>query len=261
MPKKVLKNCKSKPKRLYDVWRLMKRRCNNYKDTKRYKNYGGRGISVCKEWEESFASFRDWAYENGWNEDNMYSSGINKLSIDRIDNDGNYCPENCRITTNEVQQYNKRNTVYIDYQGKRYTSKELSILLGISQKAILSKFNKGHYKNDYTPRKVNKVEYNGKEYSYSELAEISGISRKRIYERVYTDGWSIKDAVEIPLKSKKMDTKEIRLKAHLTQQEFAKQVGISTASVRKWEQGKYEPRPKAQRKILEFCKIYGIVVE
>lgn len=74
---------------LYSVWCGMKRRCNNPNEEK-YPRYGGRGIKVCKEWKEDFKKFYDWAIENG------YKKG---LQIDRIDNDGNYEPSNCKWET------------------------------------------------------------------------------------------------------------------------------------------------------------------
>lgn len=89
---------------LYDIWSSMKRRCSN----KRYKNYFGRGIKVCEEWIKSFMSFYKWSLENG------YKKG---LSIDRIDNNGNYEPCNCRWATNKQQQRNKRNNHIIEVYG------------------------------------------------------------------------------------------------------------------------------------------------
>ena len=84
--------------RLYNTWSKLKDRVFNLK-SKDYYNYGGRGITICEEWKNDFKSFYDWAMLNGYSDE---------LSIDRIDNDGNYCPENCRWTTRTVQNRNQR---------------------------------------------------------------------------------------------------------------------------------------------------------
>ena len=83
--------------RLYRCWQDMKHRCLN-ENSKDYHRYGGRGICFCDEWKD-FEPFRDWALANGYN---------NKLTIDRIDNDGNYCPENCKWSTQQEQALNKK---------------------------------------------------------------------------------------------------------------------------------------------------------
>lgn len=82
---------------LYEVWGAMKARCLNKKD-RSYQNYGGRGVSVCDDWVKSFDSFYIWASP-------LYQEG---LSIDRIDNDGEYSPDNCRFTTRTVNAINRR---------------------------------------------------------------------------------------------------------------------------------------------------------
>lgn len=84
--------------RLYKIWQGMRQRCNN-SNNKDYGGYGGRGIKVCAEWDGNSSEFMRWALENGYSE---------KLSIDRIDTNGSYCPDNCRWATATQQARNKR---------------------------------------------------------------------------------------------------------------------------------------------------------
>ena len=84
--------------KLYNVWKQMRQRCQS-KSNKSYINYGGRGISVCDEWNHDFRKFSEWSFSNGYD---------GKLSIDRINNDGNYEPSNCRWATRHEQNMNKR---------------------------------------------------------------------------------------------------------------------------------------------------------
>ena len=84
--------------KLYPIWTEIKYRTLNPKH-KYYNDYGGRGITICEEWKNDFMSFYNWAMSKGYSDE---------LSIDRIDNDGNYCPENCRWTTRTIQNRNQR---------------------------------------------------------------------------------------------------------------------------------------------------------
>ena len=89
--------------RLYGVWACMKSRCYTHSNTS-YERYGGRGIRVCDEWRNSYTDFRDWAMQNGY--DPHAKRGA--CTLDRIDVNGNYEPNNCRWVSNSVQQMNKR---------------------------------------------------------------------------------------------------------------------------------------------------------
>jgi hypothetical protein len=114
---------------LYRVFRSMKERCSN-PNCESYHYYGGRGINVCNEWRNDFLSFHKWAYENGYKKD---------LSIDRIDNNGNYCPENCKWSTSKEQANNKRNNILISYEGNLVSITEASRLSGIAHSTLNSR--------------------------------------------------------------------------------------------------------------------------
>lgn len=93
--------------RLYNIWRNMKARCN-CKTNPFYKNYGERGIKICSDW-IMFENFYNWSINNGYNEN---------LSIDRIDVNGNYEPNNCRWIPLSKQAYNKRDSIMININGE-----------------------------------------------------------------------------------------------------------------------------------------------
>lgn len=93
---------------LYSIWNTMRHRCYNPKHHK-YQSYGGRGIKVCDEWLNNYIPFREWALNNGYNE---------KLSIDRIDNDKDYSPLNCRWATCTEQANNRRTTRMLTHNGE-----------------------------------------------------------------------------------------------------------------------------------------------
>jgi hypothetical protein len=121
--------------RLHNMWENIKTRCNNPNSTN-YSYYGYRGIKICDEWENDYMAFRDWALKNGYKDD---------LTIDRIDADGNYTPENCRFLTMEKQNNNRRSNEYIEVDGLRLTYAEWGKRLGAKQpsQVIYQRLKKG----------------------------------------------------------------------------------------------------------------------
>ena len=112
--------------RLYSIWEAMKAR-TEYSSSQSYENYGGRGIKVCDEWRHDFQKFHDWAMAHGYQDD---------LTIDRIDVNGNYCPENCRWATKKEQGRNKRDIPKITYNGETLTLAEWSEKLDIKKTTL-----------------------------------------------------------------------------------------------------------------------------
>ena len=108
--------------RLYHIWRNMKRRCNDTKG-KDFHNYGGRGITYCDEWER-FEPFYEWAMSNGYRDN---------LTIDRINNDKGYSPENCRWATISEQARNRRTCHILTYKGVSKTIREWEEILGMKK--------------------------------------------------------------------------------------------------------------------------------
>lgn len=116
----------SSSEKLYAVYHGMKQRCYN-PASEYYFRYGGRGIKICDEWLDSYETFRAWAMENGYEEG---------LSIDRIENDSDYSPTNCRWVDQEMQNNNKENNVYITYKSHRFTINKWAEITGLSNRTI-----------------------------------------------------------------------------------------------------------------------------
>lgn len=117
--------------RLYNIWNSMKKRCYN-SNHQNYKNYGGRGIKVCNEWlgEHGFENFYNWS---------MNTNYANNLTIDRINVNGDYTPDNCRWATWKEQQNNRRNNRRFYYNGKNLLAREWSELTGINLRTLLNR--------------------------------------------------------------------------------------------------------------------------
>lgn len=127
-----------KGSRLYEEWRHMKDRCYNPKH-KSFAYYGGRGISVCTEWLNDFAIFRQWAVENGYDETAEYM----KCTLDRKDVNGDYEPDNCRWVDMKAQCNNRRNNHLLKYNGETHTISEWSEITGIKHSTITKRLKRG----------------------------------------------------------------------------------------------------------------------
>lgn len=190
---------KRKGTRLYRIWRNMRRRCNN-PNSDYYENYGGRGIKVCDEWDD-FLVFRKWALENGYQ---------STLSIDRVDNDGNYEPGNCRWATRTQQANNARSNVVLEYKGQSKTLSEWAECLGITYSSIHHRYSRGwtveeivnipQGKRRKPSQRALRFTYKGESKTLKELSEINGIKPTTIRYRIQ-NGMSVSEAVTKPTKN------------------------------------------------------------
>lgn len=142
--------------KLYGILSSMKQRCYN-KNDKAYKNYGNRGIKICDEWLNNYLNFKEWALSNGYKEG---------LWIDRIDNNKNYEPNNCRWATPKEQQNNKRVNVVLTINGQSKNIKEWAEYSGIKHGTLYRRLQLGWNPDDLL-KEVNK------KYSHSEAIKKS----------------------------------------------------------------------------------------
>ncbi len=123
----------TKNQRLYNIWHAMKQRC--YDDRKReYKYYGGKGIKICDEWLSNFEAFQEWSLKSGYK---------SNLTIDRINAEKDYCPENCRWITQKENNLNRRGIIRISYNDKTICLKDYCKIKNISYSTTLKKYKKG----------------------------------------------------------------------------------------------------------------------
>ena len=118
--------------RLYRIWKGIRARCNNESQTS-WAHYGGRGIKTCSEW-DSFDAFERWALQNGYDD---------SLSIDRINNDGNYEPKNCRWATRKEQRRNTRQNLYVTYRSYTASLIEVCEKFGKNYDLVESRIRRG----------------------------------------------------------------------------------------------------------------------
>lgn len=118
--------------RIYKTWLHMKDRCKN-PNNKSFALYGGRGITICEEWDSDFVAFYEWAMRNGYSEE---------LEIDRIDCDGNYGSDNCRFVTDLEQARNSRRCIYQDIDGEKMCLSEIAEKHQLTEMAMLWRYHK-----------------------------------------------------------------------------------------------------------------------
>lgn len=162
--------------KLFSVYHTMKGRCYNPTD-KKYHRYGARGIKICDEWLNDPSIFFEWALQNG------YMEG---LSIDRIDNDGNYCPENCRWADNKTQANNKSNNTIIEHDGIFKTISEWADELGISYAAVKARYHNGSFHRLFDNKNTNRklVAHSGVKKTMKEWSVFLGLNYHTIKTRV-----------------------------------------------------------------------------
>ena len=166
--------------RLYNIWKSMKERCYN-RNAVNYNRYGGRGITICKEWQNNFQAFATWAQNNGYND---------SLTIDRIDNYKEYSPDNCRWCDVQTQSKNRRSNVIVEYKGKKMCLKDAAKLSKIAYKVLWERYQYGD-KGERLFRPIDAknrrnniiIEYNGKKMCLKDAAKLSKIAYSTLFGR------------------------------------------------------------------------------
>lgn len=191
--------------RLYHIYSTMISRCTNC-NSRNYPRYGGRGIKVCGEWRYDFQAFYDWAMAHGYRDD---------LTIDRINNDGDYCPENCRWTNMTVQQNNRRTNHLVEYDGEMYSIADLARKFGLEYKYTYSCISNGFSIEDIISGNVSRrrsykdlYEIDGREHRLMEWISLSPICASTIRTRL-DRGWDLERALFEPSRGRGNVKKDI----------------------------------------------------
>lgn len=166
--------------RLYRIWRGMKDRCLN-PNIEHYNRYGGRGITVCDEWKNSFESFKEWALSVGFNEN---STG-KEQSIERIDVNGNYEPDNCKWVTCKEQLQNKENTVFVTFCGEKMSMMQFCEKNGITyHHFVRRRLAKGMSAEDILSEWKIRCNHEGY-YTIEEAMDFYGVCYETIIQRIH----------------------------------------------------------------------------
>lgn len=122
----------NKKTRLYNIWKCMRQRCLN-PNNPNYRNYGRKGVGICKEWQD-YATFKEWAFSSGY---------ADHLSIDRIDVNGDYSPDNCRWADNKTQANNTTRNRFIEFHGEKLTMSQIADRLNTTYSTIQHRLERG----------------------------------------------------------------------------------------------------------------------
>lgn len=170
-------------KRLKSIYNGMRLRCYNENNIN-YKYYGGKGVTICDEWLLSFENFFDWAINNGYNEN---------LTIDRIDSEKEYSPDNCKWSTKKEQAYNRSMSVKLTLNGRTMHMTEWAEELGIDKKTLSWRYRNGWSDEEILSNKKDIIlEYNGECKNLLEWSKQTGIKKSTLWDR-YNKGWKVKD--------------------------------------------------------------------
>ena len=120
--------------RLYKIWKGMHAR-TSYESQASYRDYGARGIKVCDDWADDYTKFRDWALDHGYDDN---------LTIDRVDVNDDYTPDNCKWSTRKEQNNNQRSNIQLTYNGETHTAAQWAEMIGVSKDCIYKRIQKGY---------------------------------------------------------------------------------------------------------------------
>lgn len=173
--------------RLNRIWCGMKYRCKNER-CHAYAKYGGRGITICDEWDKDFSVFYDWSMENGYDD---------TLTIERIDVNKGYNPDNCKWVTLEDQAANKQNTVWVDYHGER-------VQLSVICRELNVKYNMAYYRIFDMGMTADEAldAPSGELMTLKKKCELMGIDYTAVKARI-KNGWDEERALTTPVRSHK----------------------------------------------------------
>ena len=169
--------------RLYSTWKSMKTRCNN-PNAKSYHRYGGRGIDICPEWQGSFTKFVE----------DMYPTYQEGLTLDRVNNDLGYSPENCQWATRKQQMNNTSANLSIEYEGSFYTEAEICDKFSITRTTFQARRVKGwSIKECIEGKSFKSIKFLGIWYNQREFADFCGISPQLLNKRLREKGQTIEE--------------------------------------------------------------------